>query len=430
MVIHSETPSSRPTNDALSSRLNVGWARVTISGLLSARLGRRGTHGGARWSCARRCAIAELLAQQLLVELADARPGQRRHEYDLIRHRVARYHALTRVFLQGRPDLAVGDRRALLENHDGERTFGPLRIGNANDGSFAHAWLLKNEVLDVERGHPFATGLDHVFETVGDFQITIRADDPDIAGVQPPTEPQLFRVRRIAQVTLRQPRRARHDLARRCAVARNIPHLRIDDAQIDQRDRTPRLDPHLDLTIDIPYFIFGSQMSQREHGTSLRHAVAGRDVDAVLHGFLRQGPRQRGPANNHLPALEHSLLRVWMGENHLQNGWDAVRECDLLARDQVEHEIGRIFPRIDLLESERRRHVGEAPGMNVEHGRYRHVHVAIVETAVAGAGDRVAQRKRMQRQLSMAEVNTLGKTGRAGGVEGGRPRVLVEVGED
>src|SRR5262245_9546598 len=165
IVIHSDTPSSRPTNDPLSARLNVGCAKVAISRVLGWLFDRRGARRAADRACARRRGIvAELLAQHLLVELADAGPGQRRHEHDLVRHRVPRDHALARVVLQARLDLAVADRRALLADHDRERAFGPLRIRNADDGGFAHSRVLEDEVLDIERGDPLAAGLDDVLE--------------------------------------------------------------------------------------------------------------------------------------------------------------------------------------------------------------------------------------------------------------------------
>src|SRR5215831_15601369 len=141
--------------------------------------------------------------------------------------------------------------------------------------------MLEDEVLDVERRDPFAAGLDDVLEAVRDLEVSVGADDANVAGVQPSAEPQLFRVRGIAQIALRQPRRPRHDLARRGAVRRNVPHLGIDDPNIDQWNRASGLDPHLDLTIHVPPFVFGSKVSQRKHGTGLGHAISGGDVDAA-----------------------------------------------------------------------------------------------------------------------------------------------------
>src|SRR5262249_45695743 len=214
-VTHSETPSSRPTNDPMFARLNVPCAKAAMSRIAGWLFDRRGTHRAADRARARcRGIVAELLAQHLLVELADAGPGQRRHEHDLIRHRVTGDHAFARVVLQARLDLAVADRSALLAHHDCERAFGPLRIRNADDGGFAHRGVLEDEILDVERRDPFAAGLDDVLEAVRDLEVAVGADDTDVAGVQPSAEPQLFRVGGIAQVALRQPRRPRHDLAR------------------------------------------------------------------------------------------------------------------------------------------------------------------------------------------------------------------------
>src|SRR5215510_7653955 len=209
-VIHSETPSSRPTNDPLSARLNVECAKAAISRVLGWLFDRRGTHRGADRACARRRGIvAELLAQHFLVELAHAGPGQRRYEHDLVGDRVTRDHTLARVVLQGLLDLAVADRRSLLAHHDCERAFGPLRIRNTDDGGFANRGVLEDEIFDVERRDPFAAGLDDVLEAVRDLEVAVGADDTDVAGVQPSAEPQLFRVRGIAQIALRQPRRPR-----------------------------------------------------------------------------------------------------------------------------------------------------------------------------------------------------------------------------
>src|SRR5215475_428289 len=189
-VIHSETPSSRSTNDPMFARLNVPCAKAAMSRIAGWLFDRRSTRRAADRVCARRRGIvAELLAQHFLVELADAGPGQRLHEHDLVRHRVARDHTLERVVLQGRLDLAVADRRALLAHHDCERTFGPLRIRNADDGGFAHPRVLEDQVLDVERRDPFAAGLDDALEAVGDLQVSVGADDADVAGVQPSAEP-------------------------------------------------------------------------------------------------------------------------------------------------------------------------------------------------------------------------------------------------
>ena len=118
-----------------------------------------------------------------------------------------------------------------------------------------------------------------------------------------------------------------------------------------------------------------------------------------------------------------------MGQKHLQYGWDAMGERDPLARDQVEHDVGRILARIDLLEAKGSCDIRQAPGMNMEHGRGRHVHVAGIEPTVTAAGDRVAQSQRMQDELAVAEIDAFGEAGRTGGVERCRARVVVKVGE-
>lgn len=68
--------------------------------------------------------------------------------------------------------------------------------------------------------------------------------------------------------------------------------------------------------------------------------------------------------------------------------------------------------------------------MYVEHRRERHVDVVAMQAALLrrqrqAGGDR----QRVQHQLAVAEVDTFGQAGGAGGVEGGGARILVEVAE-
>src|SRR5260370_30860530 len=68
-----------------------------------------------------------------------------------------------------------------------------------------------------------------------------RRHDGDVAGVQITSGPELLRALRIVKITLGEPRRTQHDLAGRLAVMWHVLHIRIHDAQIDQRRRPPGL---------------------------------------------------------------------------------------------------------------------------------------------------------------------------------------------
>src|SRR5262249_18383864 len=183
--------------------LNVPCAKAAMSRIAGWLFGWQRTRRAADRACARRRGmVAELFAQHFLVELADAGPWQCLYEHDLVRHRVTRDHALARVVLQRRRALRAAGRRPLLAHRDCGRSCRPLRIRNADDGGFARAGMLEDQVLDVERRDPFAAGLDDVLETVGDLEISVGADDADVAGVHPSAEPHLFRLRGIAPIAL------------------------------------------------------------------------------------------------------------------------------------------------------------------------------------------------------------------------------------
>ena len=44
--------------------------------------------------------------------------------------------------------------------------------------------MADREVLELDRGDPFAAGLDHVLVAVGDLHVAVRVDRRDVAGVE------------------------------------------------------------------------------------------------------------------------------------------------------------------------------------------------------------------------------------------------------
>src|SRR3954466_5278396 len=53
-----------------------------------------------------------------------------------------------------------------------------------DDGRFRHLRVTDGEVLEVDRGYPFAPGLDDILGAVGDLHVTVLIDGRDIAGVE------------------------------------------------------------------------------------------------------------------------------------------------------------------------------------------------------------------------------------------------------
>ena len=111
-------------------------------------------------------------------------------------------------------------RRIRTQRHDCYWPLTPFRVGFGDDSDLGDRGMLGEQILGLERGDPFAAGLDDVLDAVGDLQRAVRPDVPDVAGVQITVLPQAFGCRRISAIGLRQPRRTYDDFPRRATVVR------------------------------------------------------------------------------------------------------------------------------------------------------------------------------------------------------------------
>jgi hypothetical protein len=171
-------------------------------------------------------------------------------------------------------------------------------------------------------------------------------------------------------------------------------------------------------------------VGQGEDGAGLGEAVPGVDLDAQFGRLQRQPLREPRPADDHLPAAQVQPAHRRGGDNHLENGGDAVAEGDLLGQEQPHQHLRLIPARVDLLDAEEGGHVGDAPGVDVEHRREGHVDVVLAHAAEVPEGrHRQADRESMEDQLPLGEIDALRQAGRAGGVGHRRQRVLVQVGQ-
>ena len=55
---------------------------------------------------------------------------------------------------------------------------------DADHRRLGHLGMADGEVLQVDRGNPFAARLDHVLGAVGDLHVAVRVDGGDVAGVE------------------------------------------------------------------------------------------------------------------------------------------------------------------------------------------------------------------------------------------------------
>ena len=105
-------------------------------------------------------------------------------------------------------------------------------------------------------------------------------------------------------------------------------------------------------------------------------------------------------------------------------------ERHLFGLDQLQEYLRRIAAGENQLHARERRGVRAAPGMNMEHGRHRHVDVVAMKAALAGREavfDQAGQG--VQHDLAMAEEDALRPARRPGRMKGGRAGVFVEIGE-
>ncbi len=92
-------------------------------------------------------------------------------------------------------------------------------------------------------------------------------------------------------------------------------------------------------------------------------------------GLGRQSERQRTAPQQHLPPLERGLSGLLAVEDHLQDGRHTVGETHPLVAVEPHQLVWLVTPRIDLLHPQHGRHIGDAPGMDVEHGGDGHVDI-------------------------------------------------------
>ena len=55
---------------------------------------------------------------------------------------------------------------------------------DADDGGFRHLGMTDREIFQIDRGNPFAAGLDHVLGAVGDLHVAAAVHGRDVAGIE------------------------------------------------------------------------------------------------------------------------------------------------------------------------------------------------------------------------------------------------------
>src|SRR6187401_3038930 len=328
----SAVTSASPASSCMTNCMSASGARYWLIKVSSQ------TSTSTRGRCVR-CSFEQLCPYHFLVELPDAGLRNRVHEVDLVGHCVLRDRATTGEVGNVAANRIFARRCLLLADDERHRPLAPAIIGDADDGRLGNARETQDDVLDVERRHPFAAGLDDILDTVHDFQISVGIDDADVAGMQPAIPPKLLRALGFSEIALRKPGRAHDDFTLADTVVRHVVHLRVDDAQLHEWERPSGPAKERYAPLDIPLAHVWSQVRECQDRTGFGHAVAGDHVDPALDRGARERDRQRGAADDHFPSAEIHVLHGRACQHHLQDRRHAMRKSDAFAADQSEQDV-------------------------------------------------------------------------------------------
>src|SRR5438132_4507305 len=134
----------------------------------------------------------ELGPEDLLVELADAGLRNLRDELDAVGE-----PPLGEARLEVRAELVGGHRRALLHDDESHGPLAPFRVGHADHRRLEHRRVRHQCVLQLDRGDPLAAGLDDVLRAVGELEVPVFVDGPDVAGAEPSVLEPVLGARRV-----------------------------------------------------------------------------------------------------------------------------------------------------------------------------------------------------------------------------------------
>ena len=135
--------------------------------------------------------------------------------------------------------------------------------------------------------------------------------------------------------------------------------------------------------------------------TGFRHPVGSVYLYSFFHSRQRQPLVEARTPDDHLPARKIGFCRRRMPEDHLQDGGDAVRVGDLFFFDQPQYRFRLVAAGIHLLCSHQRGAVGHAPGVDMKHGRKRHINIVGTE-ATDGLERSLADDPRLRVQHELA----------------------------
>src|SRR6185369_12228962 len=368
------------------------------------------------------------LPQGHLTDLADAGLVDALHKAHLEQHHLLVHHSLLRVTLH-MSRYILGSRLALRARHyKGKGPLAPPLIRCSDDSDFGNRRVMRDDVLQFQRGDPLPCNLYDILGPVRDLQIAEFVTTSNVSRMEIASLPEPLRRFCVLEISLRKPGRADNYLADTPGITRLFNTRRVNNLEIHQGQGSPGLAADHRLLFRRKLQHLGGQMGQGEDRAGFRHPVSGKHINPSAHCLQAKGTRHGSPADEEFPARKIDPLGMRVLEQHVKYRRHTVREGHLLFLKQLKEGVRDVTTRINLLYAEHCRHIGDPPGVDMEHRSDRHVDILPVKTPVPhGRSEHSQNTQRMEYQLSLAEIDPLWHPGSPGRIEGRGADVLVKI---
>ena len=288
-----------------------------------------------------------------------------------------------------------------------------------------HGRVRHGDVFEVDRADPFTAGLDHVLAAVGDDHVALGAELGHVAGGEPAV------LQRVAAFTLevgrQDPGPAHIHVTGGRAVPGQFDAVFAHDLHVHAVDRAALRGHHRQALFGRLPHVRRLECGDRADRAHLGHAPGVDHLHVVVVEERLDHRRRAGRAADGAAAHGAELQAVGfdIGQQPLPYRGHAGRERHLLGFEEFVQRLA-VQPRAgeDELGASHRRHVDQAPGVDVEHRHHRQDAVLGrgVEHVGRGADDGV------QHRAAVAVEHALGVARGARGVAQAGGGVLVEAG--
>ena len=317
------------------------------------------------------------------------------------------------------------DGVAGLRGDDQEGAFVPFGVAGGDDGGFGDVGVADSDVLELDGADPLAAGFDDVLGAVGDLHRAAGVDGGDVAGGEPAVRVAVVGV--CAHVAAGDPGAADGEVAEGGAVPGEFVALVVGDAHVDAGDG-PALLVGEAGAFGLGHGVVGGLGGvDGAEGAGFGHApgVVDRDAVGVAEGVDDDGRAGGAAADEALQRVKAAAGGAEVLEEAHPDGGDAGGEGDaLLVHEALDGGAVEVAAGHDEAGADHGGGIGQAPGVDVEHGDDGHDAVRRAEAEDVGEVDGVG----VEEGATVAVEHAFGPAGGAAGVAEGAGEVLVEDG--